>query len=702
MDMNSNRIRDDVEAVLFPQRKRVEADNAILGSNVFSIYCDANVIGQKIFDDLWKKRGQFVYAEQPRMSFFSDDRNTERTGFLSDVYGCSAVFALMNRMVSKIRDTTKRGKKDQIVWKEESIVLTSEQKEEFLAHIYAILDDLHVYGCNLYPYVSGKINDQLFPQGRPYMGAMTWTLSLLVNAWRAHVNGLLKLSDDRFNQIKGYIKEIIYNIIDSAVTDTSDNSIGLEYNEATGECKLTKSTPYGWGYTIGCSSPSLFFTYSVLEAYSDFDDVVLSVIDRSLSKEDKSAYQLAAEELVTYINDDEKYGKVDKWRLMCEAVSDRVWDDYKDVLKTGFVDDTFYEFDLVRNGDGTTSYVQKPIGIIDKDTILKSNSSNALFNSMYLIFILFYGYANKRKGRSEEESNEIVETMNVTLRNVQKTYNELNKLGKGYLVDSYIVNFKQLHEVDGDKYMRILSSERLLDCTIVPMIVKANNMIAFHIEKYPIKEMRELFLDLFKEIDKQAWLWDGSRYDVKITERYIEAIADFYDYYNEYEKTYAKFDDEKQAAVDVVTKRYESQIKETEAKHQAEIERLQAELTGAKKNAATEYAVETAMRALIDARAARTVNSMFENIAAYNAGNKDVSTLSEFEKQMAALIPKLLLSYLDKKIVSRELNKSAAADKTVKVHSELNAALDELINVLGVKSNAVSSFIRTELKDKKD
>ena len=113
-------------------------------NKVFHSYCEANVIGEKILKALWEKRGEYQSNVVGRHNidwhtskmFYSDSRNKYRLGYLCDVYGCTAVFNIINRMVGKEKVITKVRSKEKIVWHEKPIELTDEQRREFKNSIY--------------------------------------------------------------------------------------------------------------------------------------------------------------------------------------------------------------------------------------------------------------------------------------------------------------------------------------------------------------------------------------------------------------------------------------------------------------------------------------------------------------------------------------------------------------------------------------
>ena len=415
---------------------------------------------------------------------------------------------------------------------------------------------------------------------------------------------------------------------------------------------------------MDCKRPSLFFTYSVLEAYSDFEDNVML---------DDGSGEGADSELIALINENKANSHIEQdWSKACKKIAENVWQKYKTVLKTDLVSDDFLE----------------NIRTITKDDILKSSSSNALFNTIYVVFILVYGYANIRD--NEEEQEDVIATMNAALQNVQRIYEQLSKENKEYIVDTYYMNYQSLHESKGDKYIRLLNTERMIDARIIPILVKANNLIAFYISKYPQKQMSTLFLELFERMNAQDWIWDNMTYDVENTERYIEAIADFYMYYDTYEREYAerlktKKELEKEAE-DRVAKRIEKRLREqtkqdVAAEHEKELETLRQS-----------YVIENILRKSIKDSFCVLLTNTFTHIIDSNFG-KDV-VLEEHEKTLQKLLGDMIYSFIDKYV---RVNTESAADADqlrIKLRTdaekfadgwvrELKNKPDTLINLLG-------------------
>ncbi|MBQ7906726.1 MAG: hypothetical protein IJ309_01990 [Clostridia bacterium] len=592
-------LRRDVAELIFDKEGEKRAVINDGDEQIFYCFNPAEAIGNKIFES-YKKRRLEIDGHQV---FYSDERS-KSAGFLSDIYGNTGIISLMNRL---------------------NATLSNEDKKELVQSIYSIIDYIGTKGTGyytLYPYISQEDNKlgnngELFNKNFPYIGSMTWALSLFVQVRKAYQRGDLPISEEYNDKIVELIRKII-EFFNSSFIDDGESM--------------------GWSFTTGCETPSLFFTYSVLEAYSDFDDNIIN--ESVITDESGNSITVYSDpELLEAINDGR--GSNDQihvlWKEKCFKVADKVWDIYKDILKDSFVDDTFLSG-------------FKPIS---RDDILKSNSSNALFNTIHIVFILFYGYVNTRKADAGDEvgADDVVQTMNAALQNVQRIYDQFKRDGIEYIVDTYYIGFKSKHTDSSrrDLYTRKLNSKMLIDAKLMPTLVKANNVIAYHIDKYPVKQMSRLFLQLLENLPKakDEYVWEAGEYDVKITERYIESIADFYDYYNKYERLYSQaFQDnsiilekEKVNIEDEAIKRKRRAFREENKKQVAEEE---ARIRG-------EYTIENAIRQSVKESTEKLILDAFRNITNDN-NNSGKVTLSSFEKELAKLIPDLLLSLMSRSI----------------------------------------------------
>ena len=243
--------------------------------------------------------------------------------------------------------------------------------------------------------------------------------------------------------------------------------------------------------------------------------------------------------------------------------------------------------------------------------------------------------------------------MNLELQLIQNFYDELRTSGKESIVDRHIIAFDQPHETIKD-FGKLLNEETIQASPFLPMLVKANNLIAYYILEFPQQQMREFFdMMLDAQMDgKNDWLWDKRKYDLLSTERYLESIADFFDYYDKYERSYADKSttdtQRKKEITEEITPRIEQKVKKNlESAHRKDIADL-------RKNMEKEYPIETAINHRIDKKIEEHAMGMLiesiDKIIQYNTApqKQKVSIEESFtpeQKQLKASLEKLMMSY---------------------------------------------------------
>lgn len=570
----------------------------------FRLYVDRSEIGKKVLKSLNGKRDGVDSLGNKLDGFYLSSRNKE-VGLMGQLYGINAMFTLMNRYGVEVSEEEK-----------------NEIKEGVKYVLKYVSDNGDCYDIN--PVLDAEVNNELFvDKGNSYVGAMTWALSLFVSARVAERKGLLEFSEDESSKIVKQIRHIVKFFV--------ENVVGTEEN------------PLGWGYANGCTEPSLFFTYSVVEAFADFDDNVL--VGGELGPDEELINAINAMKGVEDVAEEDKL--TNRFRNLCFKIGDRAWDLFKDVLKTDFFSDNF------------TSKFK----VVSKDEILNSSRSSVLFNTLYVIFILFYSYTNVR---NEAESEEIVNSMNLALQLIQNFYDELRVAGKESIVDRHIIAFDQAHEQIRD-FGKLLNEETIQASPFLPMLVKAHNLIAYYILEFPQQQMRELF-DMMLDAQMEGendWLWDKRKFDLLSTERYLESIADFFDYYDKYERNYAdKSTTDTQRRKEIteeLTPRVEQRLKKSlEASHKKDIQEV-------KRNMEKEYPIEVSINQRIDKkieeRAMGMLTDAIDKIIAFNTAPQkqkaDIeNSFTPEEKKLKDSVEALVFSYFadDIRVKSRAAN----------------------------------------------
>ncbi len=597
----------------------------------FRHYVDRVEIGKRILASLERRMDGVNALGRPENGFYMSSKNKE-VGLLSQLYGANAMFSLMNRF---------------------NVEMSDDQKAQMKASLNYVLqylaDNNNCYDLN--PILDPEINSELFTDGNNnYVGAMTWALSLFCQVRVSERRGLLELTADEHKLVFKHIRHIVKFFVNSVVG--------------------TPDKPLGWGYANGCDEPSLFFTYSVVEAFADFDDNVLQTPEIG-----------ADEELITYINTSDTGSDpyTESFKEICFKIGDRAWDLFKDVLKSDFFSDNFSE----------------NFKIVTKDEILNSSRSSVLFNTLYVIFILFYSYTNQR--HSETDGEEIVDSMTLALQLIQNFYDELRAKGKDSIVDRHIIAFDQTNKRIKD-FGRMLNEESIQASPFLPMLVKANNLIAYYILQFPQQKMQELFdmMLIAKMENDEDWLWDKRKFDILSTERYIESIADFFDYYDQFERNYAdKTTTDKQRRDEIaaaLTPRLEKKILQNlEKKHQEDI-------TDAENRIHEIYTIEHALNERIDAKvqesAMTMLNGAMEKIIKYNSAIASEkaeieATFTPYEKDFKTGFEKMLMSYFadDIRFKSQDTTDMSEELLTEAVQADIQKFMREFVEFI-MRNNA--------------
>ncbi|MCL2861593.1 MAG: hypothetical protein FWE22_04185 [Firmicutes bacterium] len=448
------------------------------------------LLGRKIFDDLMKRRKDAEFANKTIKCFYLDSEN-EKVGLMSMLYGLTGILSLINRYKLKV---------------------TAKQKEEIKEMASAVLAYTKNNGYDASPYVSNKINEEFFlsedrvKDRLSYMGARTWAFSLFISLYTNAKE--LGISDEDKKEVKKRIRECTQFFVKNVIRDENGN-------------------PTGWGFADGCEEPSLFFTYSVIEAFSEFDDAFMGGADE----------EGIDEEMLAFINKNSEVKYDAEFLDIVFKIGDRAWDLFKDKLRDELFSDAFDKESIAR---------------ITKEQVENSSRSPVLFNTLYVIFILFYSYKNNRQTRGlthltekqkiekqkifDADNIQVQNAMSLALQNIQNFYDDMQRKGKEAIVERNALILNQKHERKG--LAKELSSASIQAGGFIPMSAKANNLIARYNYKFPQQKMGLLLNDIFMMRRPDEWLWSERIFDLLETERCLESIADFFDYYKEFEQPF--------------------------------------------------------------------------------------------------------------------------------------------------------------------
>ena len=183
-------------------------------------------------------------------------------------------------------------------------------------------------------------------------------------------------------------------------------------------------------------------------------------------------------------------------------------------------------------------------------------------------------------------------------------------------------------------------------------------------------------------------------YDVKITERYIEAIADFYLYYDKYEGDYADAEDKmaefRKGENERLNRNIEKRLRKVLDTEYAK------KLKEAEEKISAEFKIENAIRSGIRDEVKTILSSSLEHIISKNDGG-DLS-LNDFEKTLAENLPKLLISYLIKNLISAGTEQEDVVKIKSNLETDLMLFINQWMEKLSVTNEVVSEFFTKEKK----
>lgn len=301
----------------------------------------------------------------------------------------------------------------------------------------------------------------------------------------------------------------------------------------------------GWNFTWKCVNPSLYYTYAVGECcqsiranYGDFLDPEkgTSLVDTESGK------RFAA--MLFDINDELPHKNVESpvGCLLANLLraAEGIWAATKENI-----DDKFYSYDL---------------SIVEDDTIRHSQSSDALFNMVFIVNTVISSGLNDviedriqtaknpaEKEKYQKELSEMFELIQLAMQRTSRFYNDLKAVGRDYIVDQYYAVFNENYV-----YHKVLAKElrkrRIRMMSLLPVVISTITLLGEFMIKYPQVEMMKyldsLMNDRIQDEKGYIWLWEKDCYYTTSTFYYISSLAGFYRYYEEYEARFARIDTE--------------------------------------------------------------------------------------------------------------------------------------------------------------
>ncbi len=464
-------------------------------------------------------------------------------------------------------------------------------------------------------------------------------------------------------------------------------------------------TSCGWNYTNDLTiennplRPSLYFTYSVCLAYmSIYENIELSL--GYIRSEDKEKY------IDEKINDKNK-AKFERDILFYQAI-EKEYQDFK-----GSVASAGLYLDLKLSGlDLRSKFLGIDYNAVDLDEIKGSTTNNAIFNTLFSVVILIASGVSDIYNDNYQERR-YFEWLQSIMQNIYDTYCEINLIQKGYIIDQYVLNFNETIPVELYDQVNYLRKQRIQVLTVVPLMVRAYNMVSKWVTRYPQKQMIN-YLELimsnrYKDSNGVKWVWDKDGYDVNINSIYISALYDFYAYYEEYEfplnsskKTVASVIEKYSVEIEELNERIKEgqvAISKQAEEHAVELNKLKKEYEEKTENLPIISAIKELILNVLQEQLIKLLPEIFERVTIYlcsrdeteeysitNEKNKETAESKfayKFIKFITAYFSNEIYSLIDKDFEGKDSVSKAKENSKLHMNDRYIKLIDSLIRKLG-------------------
>ena len=424
---------------------------------------------------------------------------------------------------------------------------------------------------------------------------------------------------------------------------------------------------------------SLYYTYSVCRAYITFANYFKPNIDLQRKYRNyisKSGINVAEErkntsgfsEVIDDMLDSLSANERERFEMNKEFFSYEVFNNYffkfsKCVLHAGYyVDMQLSELDV------SNSFVGNGFTDVTMQELENSSSNDSLFNTLFSLAILFYagldidykyyfdGTSKENESRNDQDT--FYSDINFALSNVQRCLAKLQKEKKEYIVDQKFLSISERIPLTEEYVLqnaRKIRKKRIQAITISPLIIRVHSEISKYLIKFPERSMESYLRQIVEnrcqdENGNYIWAWDGDGYDLNITLNYIESLADFFEYYDHYERDFL----DKQETIQNTKASLKAAHKAELDSKDREIEELKKQLDDVKKQKAP---IVTALETFLSEYLKENLLSILAGAldkAVYNDSlNKDGNNYhfyQSFKKFLASFVFELKRGYTDKLI----------------------------------------------------
>lgn len=392
-------------------------------------------------------------------------------------------------------------------------------------------------------------------------------------------------SDEMIENIEYIIKYTLKWLTDACIPAPKPNGETIKYAIHNQKVKNPDIEYIGWNFfrspedankmsgnlVTNEYEPSLYVTFSVCSAYISLKGELAFVqpyVDKNTSPDDKDMTP-------RYDRNVRLYAAIapllKKFQNQCMQAGR-----YEELRSNGF----FTGEDPI---DLSVCFIGQNYNPVTFEDITNSTTNDAMINTILHILILLYAGVDIDYKLIATENNvpaiidDFYDEMQYAIQNILRCYKKLNATDKSYIVDQYVLSFKEKMPSDFASLAKTLRRQRIQVASTLPLLIIANNEISKYLVRYPQKQNMEYLAMIMRNrnLDKNSnveWAWDRDGYNITSQNYYIRALNDFYNYYDQYEANYIKYDEKVARAredndkkIDQLTKKHTNEVAALEA-----------------------------------------------------------------------------------------------------------------------------------------
>lgn len=520
--------------------------------SVFHTYKDKVVIGKEIFKELYNR---FQKDEGERKGFYMDA--SETIGILSQCQSLQALLLLASDFGLEFDD-------NHLISQDETNFTIREIMDFVIEDIINRIKTKKAggeYKFDASPYDTGRH----FTVDYSNIEAMTWVVSSFLQTLKYHANvgETCKWEEQLVNVISYCLNYFNKSFINSENVGSS------------------KKLEIGWNFTKDCEEPSLFYSFTVCECYVEFYETFKELLEYHEAKRNREQYAIKMSKAMETAHEAHE---ADKMKALTKEVPGKN-EKGKQIARFDPYNELAMRYTEINNGEesisqeslygtfeGNCKALAREVWRLAKDKLADkffyndlettlseedisiATTSDALFNTVYIINILLdagldedislqktVAENDEQAHEADREYNNLFESCQVALQKAFRTYEKLKTQGKEYIVDQFLIGFNESFTVHKDK-VKELRKVRMRVFTLMPLLIRTNNVISEYLVKYPQVNMRKylgyILENRYEEKNKFKWIWENDGFFSCSNYYYVSALGEFYNYYETYELKY--------------------------------------------------------------------------------------------------------------------------------------------------------------------